>query len=672
MTPAGPHPAAGRAAYWRRPASVLLGLLLACLIVAVETMLFQAYAETERVTRVFDRTTNTATVMANVLRESSILAVEVERLPRASGLRPLLLRRAFLQRQLTVLAGLGGSHPTLRGALEEIDATVATIDRRLADRSRLDRESLRGSLTGPVARLERQAKALFDEEEHALYEALAQTVKRREHSQRLLPLLGALALLTAIALAVFIRRAIRADFARAYRALTQEVLERKALQERLAHQASHDALTDLPNRRHFLQALEQVMGAPDTGTVAVLYVDLDGFKAVNDAFGHDAGDELLRHVAQRLAGQVRESDHLARLGGDEFAVLLAVGSEEDAARAAGRLLDAINAPFAHDGHELRVGASIGIAVSDSGARDADELIRQADLAMYAVKADGKSGHRVFDADLRMSARARRELQRDLRRAVENGELTLHYQPIVELATDAVIGLEALVRWQHPVRGLLPPSEFLPLAEETGLAIPLGRWVIREACFAAATWADTAGAPWISVNLSPIELHDPELHATVATALRDSGLAPQRLVLELSERAVLHDNGTRPLEALRQTGVRLALDDFGAGHSALRWLQLLPLDMLKIDRAFAPPLEDGGDAADLIAGIVELAGRLGLTTVAEGIEHPEQVATLAALGCEMGQGFHYSRPVPVAGVADLLAGRPAIAGRGRAHAPVAAA
>ena len=391
---------------------------------------------------------------------------------------------------------------------------------------------------------------------------------------------------------------------------------------------------------------------PGADELAVLYIDLDGFKAVNDAFGHDAGDELLKDVAGRLAAGLRADDHLARLGGDEFALVLrGVKRPLDVTQAAERLLDAITAPLFHHGHELRVGASIGIALRGRTS-SAEELIRQADLAMYAVKADGKSGCRIFDADLQMSARARRDLQRDLRDAVEQGGLVLHYQPIVDLGTGAIAGLEALVRWEHPVHGLLPPNEFLPLAEETGLAIPLGRWVLREACRAAADWA---GASWISVNLSPVELHDAELPDTVAGALTAAGLNADRLVLELSERAVLHDNGTRPLEALKRIGVRLALDDFGAGQSALRWLQFLPLDMLKIDRGFAEPLSGSEDGGRLTAGIVELSGRLGLTTVAEGIEHPEQVAMLAGFGCDMAQGYHFSRPVPADRVPRLLDG-----------------
>ena len=428
--------------------------------------------------------------------------------------------------------------------------------------------------------------------------------------------------------------------------------ERRLLGARQVHQALHDPLTDLGNRSLFTARVAHTLARrsrPDA-TLAVLFVDLDNFKAINDSRGHAVGDEVLVAVGRRLAACVRPADTVARLGGDEFAVLLdALSGPPEAGEVAARLLDALRAPIATRGTDLAVGGSVGIAFGGAEADDTDTLLRNADVALYRAKDRGRGSYQVFDASMHAAVIARLELETDLRRAIDREEFVLHYQPLVALDTGRIVGVEALVRWAHPARGLLAPGAFIPLAEETGLIVPLGRWALRAACRAVAGWPTPAGhpPPTVAVNLSVAQVQREDVLADVADALRETGLVPDRLTLEITESVLAGDPDAArdTLRALHGRGVRLALDDFGTGYSSLGYLRRFPLDALKMDRSFVADLGRDATGTELARVVVALGRTLGLTTVAEGIETAEQYAWVRALGCALGQGYYMARPLP---------------------------
>ncbi len=448
-----------------------------------------------------------------------------------------------------------------------------------------------------------------------------------------------------------------------------DITERKALEERLAHQAFHDALTGLPNRPLFRDRLAHALanGARGRAVVGVLLIDLDGFKHINDSLGHAAGDRLLVAFARRLPGCcLRPGDTLARLGGDEFVVLLAPADDVGApARVAARIAscDALRAPYTIDGHEVFVRVSIGVAAGRAGAVEAADLLRDADTALYRAKAAGLGGYAVFDPAMNAVAVARVALESDLRHAIARGDVTLHYQPLIALEDGRVARVEALARWSHPARGPVPPTIFVPLAEETGLIVPLGRLVLAAACRQARAWQARHGAraPVVCVNLSAREFADPGLVAAVAAALRGAVLAPAGLELEITEGVLMGDApGTlATLAQLRELGVGLAIDDFGTGYSSLAYLKRFPVDTLKIDRALVEGLEPGGDDTAIVEAIIGLAHALGLAVVAEGVETAAQARAVWALGATFGQGYHFARPLSAAELDALLAAGSAV-------------
>jgi diguanylate cyclase (GGDEF)-like protein/PAS domain S-box-containing protein len=440
-------------------------------------------------------------------------------------------------------------------------------------------------------------------------------------------------------------------------AVAEDVTQRRRLEGQLAHQAFHDPLTGLANRALFRDRVEHALTQTHRagGGVAVIFLDLDDFKAVNDSLGHAEGDQLLVQVAARLLGATRGCDTVARLGGDEFAILLNDAVDGDAHIVANRILSSLTRPVLVGARELSVGASIGIAAArcDDGA---EELLRNADLAMYQAKARGKGMYEVFAPPMYEAVRDRVSLQADLHHALERREFRLVYQPLVELATERVLGVEALVRWDHPTRGAVSPATFIPLAEESGMILPLGRWVLGEACRQAAIWQRRGiGAPYVAVNISGRQLQHPQLVADVASALGDAGLDPGALLLEITEGVVMHDTeaSLRRLLDLKGIGVRLAIDDFGTGYSSLSYLQRFPVDVLKIDKAFVDDVAAGGSQAALARTIVALGETLSLDTVAEGIETAEQSAALLAMGCRVGQGYWFARPVPAPEITAML-------------------
>jgi diguanylate cyclase (GGDEF)-like protein len=431
------------------------------------------------------------------------------------------------------------------------------------------------------------------------------------------------------------------------------------LQEQLRHQAFHDALTGLPNRVLFADRVGEALARAATGESqpAVLFLDLDDFKTINDSLGHAAGDELLAGVAERVRASVRPVDVPARLGGDEFAVLIEDAADCDPEGVAERLVEALATPIALHGREVTISGTVGIAVADTNTESADELLRNADLAMYGAKAKGKRGYAVYQPQMRARVRMRHELGAALGRALEQDEISVHYQPIVEIEDGRTVALEALARWEHPRRGLVPPSAFIPLAEETGLMIPLGRAILAEACRRTQAWRALPQHAQlsVSVNLSPVELQDPRLVDEVAGILATTGLDPAALILEITENGAMRDAEAtvRKMHDLRELGVRLALDDFGTGHSSLSHLREFPVDLLKIAKPFVDRLREVPPDPTFIEAILGLARSLGLKTVAEGIEHRSQANELRALQCVLGQGFHFARPLDAVALAEHL-------------------
>ncbi|MFN2468773.1 MAG: putative bifunctional diguanylate cyclase/phosphodiesterase [Gaiellaceae bacterium] len=435
----------------------------------------------------------------------------------------------------------------------------------------------------------------------------------------------------------------------------------EASRDELTHQAFHDSLTGLPNRALCADRAAHALARSADGeeSVAVLFIDLDDFKVVNDSLGHSYGDELLVSVARRLEGALRPADTLARLGGDEFAVLLEdVRLESDALRTASRILAALQEPFRLPGNEFFVSASIGISLASAGDDQAIDLLRNADLAMYSAKLRGKGCSEIFQERMHEKVRGRLRLEADLRIAIDQEQLVLHYQPVVDLAGGEIVGVEALVRWQHPTRGLLPPAEFIDVAEKTGLIEPLGLWVLERACREGAELRRLL-APGsrlsIGVNLSPRQFQHPNLLADVAAALTTSGLDPDALLLEITESVLMREveEGIWTLRALKGLGVRLALDDFGTGYSSLSYLRRFPIDIAKIDKAFVGNVATDRKEAEFMRAIVELGKTLGVRTLAEGIEQAEQVAALREFGCDLGQGFVFARPLALPALIELL-------------------
>jgi diguanylate cyclase (GGDEF)-like protein/PAS domain S-box-containing protein len=434
---------------------------------------------------------------------------------------------------------------------------------------------------------------------------------------------------------------------------TRDVTDQALLERELRHQAFHDQLSGLANRALFNDRVEHALvRAQRTGTkVAVMVIDLDGFKDVNDSLGHQTGDALLRTVAEQLVTVSRASDTVARLGGDEFAVLMEdLSGPSDAIAAAARIRAELRNATMAENEGFAVTASIGVAVSEAATSSVSDLLRDADIAMYSVKNDGKDADRLFESWMHDEVRERFELQSDLAGALDRGEFILFYQPSFELATGRLEGFEALLRWKHPTLGMVPPDKFIGLAEETGLIIPLGRWVLREATRQFSEWigrlADCA-ALTMAINVSARQIRDSHLPDDVRDAISEAGIAPRSVVLEITESMLVHDprEVAVVLSALKAEGVRIAVDDFGTGYSSLSYLQDLPIDILKIDKAFVSPTERETTGNEVLGAILSLAQTLGLRTVAEGVEEPEQAVLLTAGGCDTAQGFLWSRPLP---------------------------
>jgi diguanylate cyclase (GGDEF)-like protein/PAS domain S-box-containing protein len=434
-----------------------------------------------------------------------------------------------------------------------------------------------------------------------------------------------------------------------------DITERRKAEARIAYMAHHDGLTNLPNREFFQDRLGQALERDQSGSnrVAVLCVDLDLFKNVNDSFGHPMGDRLLRLVADRLRSQVRGNNLVARLGGDEFAVILASEvSPNEVSDFSARLIKILSASYDIDGIEVVIGASIGVALSPGDGTTTEELMRNADMALYRAKSDGGGVHRFFEREMDRLAQKRRDMELDLRRAFANGEFELHYQPLVDIAADRISGFESLLRWRHPEKGMISPADFIPVAEDIGLIVSLGEWVLREACTEAANWPDDVK---VAVNLSPVQFRSRNLVQTVISALAHSGLSPLRLELEITESLFLAETEANLaiLHQLRALGISISMDDFGTGYSSLSYLRSFPFDKIKIDRSFVKDIAERSDCVAIVRAISGLGRSLNITTTAEGVETMDQLDWLRAEGCNEVQGFLFSAARPAAEVAALL-------------------
>lgn len=437
--------------------------------------------------------------------------------------------------------------------------------------------------------------------------------------------------------------------------ISEDIAERKRAEAQIARLAHYDPLTDLPNRVLFQKSLSEALArrARKGDALAVHFVDLDRFKTVNDTLGHPLGDALLKIAAERLRGCVREGDTVARLGGDEFAVVqTGLDDAKGATRLAARIVEAMAAPFDLQGHHVVIGASVGVSLAPTDGEDADELLKKADMALYRAKADGRGAYHFFERAMDEQLQARRALELDLRRALQAGEFELVYQPLYHLDDERVTGCEALLRWRHPDRGTVSPADFIPLAEEIGLIVQLGEWVLRRACAEAAGWPDHVR---LAVNLSPAQFRDRGLVGTVVSALAASGLPANRLELEITESVLLQDSAANMtmLHDLKALGVRISMDDFGTGYSSLSYLRSFPFDKIKIDQTFVRDILHDSDAMAIIKAVLDLGASMGVTTTAEGVETLEQLNALRGQGCAEIQGYFISRPAPASEIARML-------------------
>ncbi len=435
-----------------------------------------------------------------------------------------------------------------------------------------------------------------------------------------------------------------------------DITERRKAEARVAFMAHHDALTGLPNRVMFQDRLKNDLerNSQIDKRIAVLCIDLDLFKHVNDSFGHPMGDRLLKVVGDRLAANLRANDLVARLGGDEFAMILEMDSSPNGiSQYAARLIETLSEPYNIDSLEIVIGASIGIAISPGDGESGEDFLRNADMALYRAKSEGGGVHRFFEKEMDRAAQKRRDMELDLRYALANGEFELHYQPLVDVAQDRIVAFESLVRWQHPKKGMISPVDFIPVAEDIGLIVQLGEWVLKEACEQAAKWPKDIK---VAVNLSPVQFRNRNLVATVIGALARSGLSPFRLELEITESIFLAETETNlaTLHQLRELGVRISMDDFGTGYSSLSYLRSFPFDKIKIDRSFVRDLGDRSDCLAIIRAISGLGRSLNISTTAEGVETMDQLDTLRAEGCTEVQGFLFSAARPASEVQELIA------------------
>ena len=633
---------------WRQR---LLVVVLGVLIVALQIMMVETYQNLGRNIRLFAGTTQKTTDLYNTHRETLQLELAVERLTDQDGLDDLELHRALLRRQLQVGLGMS-SEPEERAGLTEIDGHLAVFDAELVKlRAEPDARQIavsRALMRERIYRVEKLVKTIYDKSEVRFMGSIFETMGAQSGFQRLLLGMSGLTLAVGLVLAVSLRRRTNRGYALAYAQVVAEVEERKRLAEKLQHRAFHDPLTGLPNRALLEKRASQAIADADreTTSAALALIDLDRFKEVNDTLGHHCGDELLVQTGKRLAAALRTGDTVARLGGDEFAVVLpGVDDAQAAAAVAKTLQDALSEPFMLEGLMLDIEASIGIALYPDHAGDPAELLRHADIAMYAAK-QNHAGFALFDHAQDQHSPRRLTLLGELRRAIEDRQLLLHYQPKVDAGSGDVLGVEALVRWQHPERGVVPPGEFIPLAEHTGLIGPLTDYTLDVALRQCQQWRQDGIELSVAVNVSVRRLLDLEFPAAVAALLERYEVPAHLLVLEITESTIMADpaHALQVLGRLNSMGVRLSIDDFGTGYSSMAYLKNLPVHELKIDRSFVSQITTSTSDTAIVRATVDLGRNLGLRVVAEGVEDAATWQELNALGCDAIQGYYVSRPV----------------------------
>jgi diguanylate cyclase (GGDEF)-like protein len=650
MNEPGEH-GAPRRQRWQRVGQRLLVLAVVGATAGIIGIVVQNAMLLGRMTTGVSTAQERATNVHNLQRETLRLLQQVTELKNDGDVEAVAVRRGLLGQQFRVVTLLfpGGSQQARE--LAELHHALDIFPWAELAGSSKDVAVLQASAMAFVSQVEVRIKNLSDEQEKYFYDATLRSLEAKRDSENALALLVSLVVVLAVCWLVLLKRRTRSRLALAYDALVSEVAERRALQDRLTHQAFHDALTGLPNRALFLRRLEEAVQAatrePEACVSAVL-IDLDGFKNVNDTLGHPAGDELLQRVAERLRGCTLDGDTVARLGGDEFAIVIPSGRLSDATSVSRRVIDAVRMPIRVAGQEVTVTASIGVAhlTSQQGAED---LLCDADIAMYAAKRGGKARYEVFEQGMRDRTSHRARLEQRLARAVELGEIEVHYQPILDLGTGRVRALEALARW-HSENELIPPAVFIPVAEESGLIGEIGRDVLRQACRTVQRWRQSLPGSedlCVTVNVSVRQLLSGEFSTHLTEALAESGLPSSGLTLEITESMLLEDSETVAAELvrIRALGVRLAMDDFGAGYSSLASLLRFQVQMLKIDRTFLDM--DTTNGGSLVRAVADLGRSLQLTVVAEGVETAEQLAQACAAGCDAAQGYYLSRPMPEA-------------------------
>ena len=637
-------------------------IALAFLVIAVEAMLLFAYFRGSQANTEIGGTSHFLTTLANVQREVLRLQLTVAQVADdADGdddPEGIQKQRAILESQLRTLNGGVGESTESRRAYDMIVERLQPVDAAIDAFITIGTPATVPTLDHAVAALELTVKRTYDRYESGYFVRTSETLAAQAATHLLMLVVAVLIAVLGGALGFVLRRRVRAEFAHAFYRLEAEVRQRADAQEMLRHQAYHDALSGLPNRVWFGERLEAAL-ADDRHGVAVLFVDLDDFKTINDVLGHAAGDEVLRITAARLKGALRDGDVAARLGGDEFAIMV-TGSHDvrHAAAVSDRILEALHEPIQTTGRTLFVQASVGIAMAASGDDDASEMMRNADIAMYLAKGQGKDRSQIYQPAMHADVLQRLALRADLEAAVTGDGLVLHYQPIVDLQSNRVTAVEALVRWIHPERGLIPPDDFIPLAETTGLIVPLGRWVLQEACRQVGAWRRELGQDLkVSINVSPIQLKHPGLVDDVRRAIDEARIDPGDVVIEITETGIVENGaGSEVLFDLRALGVQIAMDDFGTGYSSLGQIGRLPVDIIKIDRTFVQAYGIASTESALTASIVRLASSLKMVTVAEGVESTEQLDYIRALGCEAAQGFLMSRPMDAVAAERFLVDR----------------
>jgi diguanylate cyclase (GGDEF)-like protein len=631
-----------------RTLKLVLGVVIAGFILAavyISAVVFERQHALRRISR-YNPTWQASQTLLEFMRLQQCL-LEFQASGGATDRERLLLRYEILVGAATQLSqgtfqAVVARHPELEGNVRDVGRALAAVEPLLADLQK-------PGVVEEALHIVRPIQGRLREFLSAIYNDGAELTSEDEKElTRLHWIFSGLA-----GSLIFFGVLLIALLGRHNRLLGRAHRQMHGLAADLSHLAHHDALTGLANRVLFRSHLEQALDQArrDGVAVAVLYLDLDLFKNVNDALGHETGDLLLKTVAARLRGCVQDGSIIARLGGDEFAVLPPpIRVPQECAVLASRIVREVGAPYDIDGHEIIIGTSIGIALSDAGPAAADQLMKHADMALYRAKADGRATFRFFEPEMDVQLQARRALEADLRRALANDEFELHYQPQVDLRSNEVSGFEALLRWRHPDRGMVSPAEFIPVAEDIGLIVPLGEWVLNEACTTAAAWPrDTK----VAVNLSPVQFRNGALVRSVRKALAGAGLAASRLELELTETALFQENEAtlETLHQLRALGVRIALDDFGTGYSSLSYLRSFPFDKIKIDQSFVRELSTRPDCLVIVRSIVGLGAGLKMSITAEGVETEDQLLQVRAAGCTEVQGYYFGRPEPDPGLSS---------------------